>query len=172
MLIHLSLNAHDPDAVASGLAELLDAVDIAAPSPPFRAGTRMVCRFDDRGTMVEVAPIDVGFAPGPTAETTFVATDAPDRTGFHGLFLTAVPQERIKDVAARYGWACGEIDNGPFKVINVWLENRQLIELTTPQLVPDYLALYGPANRDHLDAQLRGLEQHLRSGADREPSTT
>jgi hypothetical protein len=33
----------------------------------------------------------------------------------------------------------------------------------TPELVGDYLALYGPENREHLDGQLREVEQFLRS---------
>ena len=41
----------------------------------------------------------------------------------------------------------------------MWVENRQLMEFTTPELLPAYLATFGPANRQHLDGQLRALEQ-------------
>jgi hypothetical protein len=44
----------------------------------------------------------------------------------------------------------------------VWLEGNQLIELTTPELLPDYIALYGSSGRDSLDPLLRQVETHLR----------
>ena len=163
MIFHLSINALDPAKVAAALAELLGADDIAAPTPPFPTGARMVCRFDERGSMVEVAPADVAFAPGPDCEVQFVAADATTRSSFHGLFMAAVPEERVHEIAAAAGWTSALVDAGPFKVINVWLEGRQLIELTTPELVGDYLALYGVDNREHLDGQLREVEQFLRS---------
>ena len=77
--------------------------------------------------------------------------------------MAAVSEERVHEIAAAAGWTSALTDAGPFKVINVWLEGRQLIELTTPELVGDYLALYGAENREHLDGQLREVEQFLRS---------
>ncbi len=38
MLYHLSFNAHDPVTVANVLSQILDAVVIPAPSPPFNEG--------------------------------------------------------------------------------------------------------------------------------------
>ena len=163
MIFHLSINALDPAKVAAVLGELLGADDIAAPTPPFPPGARMVCRFDERGSMVEIAPADVAFTPGPSGEVQFVASEAAPRSSFHGLFMAAVSQDRVMEIAAEAGWTSALVDAGPFKVINVWLEDRQLIELTTPELVGDYLALYGPENREHLDGQLREVEQFLRA---------
>jgi hypothetical protein len=163
MIFHLSINALDPAKVAAALAELLGADDIAAPTPPFPPGARMVCRFDDRGSMVEVAPAGLAFVPGPDGEVRFAPYDTAERSSFHGLFMAAVPEQRIHEIAAAAGWTSALTDAGPFKVINVWLEGRQLIELTTPELVGDYLALYGPENRQHLDAQLSEVEQFLRA---------
>ena len=163
MIFHLSINAHDPAKVAAALAELLGADDIAAPSPPFPPGAHMVCRFDERGSMVEITPAGHAFVPGPDGEVQFAPSDTAERSGFHGLFMAAVSEERIHEIAAAAGWTSALTDAGPFKVINVWLEGRQLIELTTPELVGDYLALYGPENREHLDGQLREVEQFLRS---------
>ncbi len=163
MIFHLSINAHDPAKVAAVLAELLGADDIAAPSPPFPPGARMVCRFDERGSMVEVAPVGHAFVPGPDGEVQFAPSETADGSSFHGLFMAAVSEDRVHEIAAAAGWTSALTDAGPFKVINVWLEGRQLIELTTPELVGDYLALYGPENREHLDGQLREVEQYLRT---------
>ena len=163
MIFHLSINAIDPAKVAAVLAELLGADDIAAPTPPFPAGARMVCRFDDRGSMVEITPADVAFASGPDGEVQFVPASAADRSGFHGLFMAAVAEDRVIEIAEKAGWTSTLVDAGPFRVVNVWVEDRQLIEFTTPELVGDYLALYGPENREHLDGQLREVEQFLRT---------
>ena len=169
MIFHLSINAHDPAKVAAALAELLGADDIAAPSPPFPPGARMVCRFNERGSMVEVAPIGQAFVPGPDGEVQFAPSETADGSSFHGLFMAAVSEDRVHEIAAAAGWTSALTDAGPFKVINVWLEGRQLIELTTPELVGDYLALYGPENREHLDGQLREVEQTSGPSSNRPP---
>lgn len=46
----------------------------------------------------------------------------------------------------------------------MWFENHQLIEYVTADLPPDYLATFGPANREHLDGQLRALKQMFAVG--------
>ena len=137
MIFHLSINALDPAKVAAVLAEPLGADDIAAPSPPFPPGARMVCRFDDRSSMVEVAPAGDTFIPGPDGEVQFAPSETAERLSFHGLFMAAVSEERVHEIAPAAGWTSALTDAGPFKVINVWLEGRQLIELTTPELVGD-----------------------------------
>jgi hypothetical protein len=164
VLYHLSLNAKDTDRVAAVLAELLGGTVVRSPSPPFDPQSRFVCCWDDRGTMVEVGPWDVAFAPADDVQSDIVPSPTPERNYFHGLFLARVPVERILEIAAREGWPCALCDNGPFQVVNLWLEGRQLIELTTPELLPDYLATFGPANRDHLDGQLRELEAVVTAG--------
>lgn len=164
MLYHVSINAHDTDRVAAALAEILGGTVVHSPSPPFDARSRFVCCWDERGTMIEIGPDGVAWAPDADGQSEVVAEATPARNYFHGLFLARVPVERIEEVAAREGWRCALVDNGPFRVVNLWVENRQLIELTTADLLPDYLATFGPANREHLDGQLRALEQAIGAG--------
>ena len=162
MLYHLSLNAHDTDTVAAALAEILGGTVVRSPSPPFDAASRFVCAWDDRGTMIEVGPWGVTWQPDEDLQSDVVAIDdMPEANYFHGLFLSRLPIDGVLLVARRHGWRAALVDNGPFKVINVWLENRQLLEFTTPELLPEYIATFGSANRDHLDAQLRALETEL-----------
>lgn len=164
MLFHLSLNARNTDTVATALAEILGGTVVASPSPPFDVASRFVCLWDERGTMIEIGPWGATWQPD-AGENSEVVSEAstPEFNYFHGLFLARVPQEEVLAVAARNGWRAALVDNGPFRVINVWLENRQLLEFTTPELLPDYLATFGPQNRDALDGQLRALEGMIRS---------
>jgi hypothetical protein len=67
--------------------------------------------------------------------------------------------DHILAIARREGWRAPLVDNGPLTVVNVWFENRQLIEFATPELLPGYLATFGPANCEHLDGQLRNPPQ-------------
>lgn len=161
MLYHLSLNAHDTDTVAGALAEIVGGTVVPSPSPPFDPRSRFVCCWDDRGTMIEIGPWDVAWAPVDGEQAAVVQAPTPERNYFHGLFLAQVGIEDIGRIAQRRGWRWALVDNGPFQVVNVWVENQQLVEFTTPELLPAYLATFGPGNRDHLDGQLRALEAAL-----------
>jgi hypothetical protein len=167
MLHHLSLNAHDTDRVATALAEILDGTVIAAPSPPFHPSSRFVCTWDERGTMVEIGPWGATWQPDSQEQSDVVDIQhMPEHNYFHGLFLARIGIDGVLAVARREGWRGALVDNGPFQVVNVWFENRQLIEFTTPELLPDYVATFGPANREHLDGQLRELERMAGQGLD------
>jgi hypothetical protein len=164
MLLHLSFTARDVDRVASVLAELLGATVVTCPSPPFPAGSRYVCCFDEHGTMVEVLPAGTTYQRVHGASPRAVTGEPVEgaASGVHGLFSTPLSLDQISAIAGREGWPCGLVDTGRFKVLAVWLESTQLIELTTPELLPDYVALYGARGRDTLDPFLREVETHLR----------
>lgn len=159
MLFHVSINAHDTDTAAAVLAEILGGTVVASPSPPFHPESRFVCAWDDRGTMVEIGPWGSTWQPDGDLQSVVVdIEDMPEHNYFHAMFLSRVPVDEILAVARHVGWRAALVESGPFQVVNVWLENRQLIEFTTPELLPDYLATFGPANRDLLAGQLRELE--------------
>jgi hypothetical protein len=164
MLFHLSFNARDPERVGAALAELLGGTVVAAPSPPFNAGALFVCCGDDRGTMVSLEPWGVTYEPGPGHTTAMPhAPVSPERNAFHGLFMAAVPESQVLAIAEREGWPAARVDNGPFEVINVWVEGAQLLEFTTPELYPAYRATFDAAGVARLDAGLRALEGRIRS---------
>src|SRR5262249_30181629 len=131
MLFHLSFCVREPERVARVLAEILGARVVRPPSPPFNEDAQWVCCGDDRGTMISLEPWGVTYRPGPNQMTTMPRNGAsPEHTAFHGLFLASVPKERILAIAAAEGWPAGQVPNGPFEVINVWLEGTQLVEFT------------------------------------------
>lgn len=143
MLYHLSFNARDPERVAAALAEILSAKVVDAPPPLFNQGSKFVCCRDERGTLIVVEPWGVSYRPGPGASLESpLGTETPEYTAFHGLFQAKVDVETIGKVADREGWPWGPADYGLFRVINVWLEGRQLVEFVTDEMVPDYLAIF------------------------------
>jgi hypothetical protein len=160
MLFHFSFAAREPAHVATVVAELLGGTVIACPTPPFPAGSKYVCCGDDRGSMVEIVPAGFAYAPGPNARPRTVPTRT-EPTASHALLLAGVPRERIDAIAAREGWPCGLVDTGLFKVISIWVEGTQLLELTTPELLPAYVATFGAAGLGKLDTELRAVEAHL-----------
>ena len=165
MLFHLSFCAHEPGRVARVLAEILGAEVVKAPSPPFDDGSLFICCGDDRGTMIALEPWGVTYRPGPNQMTTMPrgAAAAPEHNAFHGLFMARVSKERILEIAGREGWPAAQVPNGPFDVINVWLEGTQLVEFTTPELYPAYRATFDAEGVKKLDGENRALETKLRA---------
>ena len=161
MLLHMSFPARDTERVARVVAELLGASVIDCPSPPFPVGSKFVCSFDEAGTMVEIVPAGIEYVPGPGNRTDMVAGAFAERSPVHGSFTTPLTVSAALAIAEQEDWPCGLIDNGPFQVVNIWLEGTQLLELFPADLVGGYLALYGSAGRDILDPGLRALEASL-----------
>lgn len=164
MLFHLSFAVRDPAKVGAFLSAVLGARIVRAPSPPFSADSLFVCCGDERGTMISLEPWGVTYRPGPKNMTAMPrGDDSPPHTPFHGLFLAKVGEAKILELAADAGWPAGRVPNGPFEVINVWLEGTQLIEFTTPELYPAYQAAFDAKGVETLDASNRALEARLRA---------
>jgi hypothetical protein len=48
--------------------------------------------------------------------------------------------EEIIAVGQREGWRAERCSRGPHDVIELWVENRVMLELMTPEMTADYLA--------------------------------
>lgn len=73
-----------------------------------------------------------------------------------------MPRNGRAALVRREGSPSGHRDNDQSEVISVWLEGIQLVEFTTPELLPAYLRTFGPDGVPGLDALLRAQEAHLR----------
>lgn len=146
MLFHLSIAAHDPRHVAEVIAEFWRGE--ALPFPPVTPGSWIALAGDERGTAIEVYPIDTvlreeeGDADSfgeRTGETRFTAT--------HAAIATTLSQPEIMAIAAREGWpAKYRKRGGAFGVIELWIEGRQMMELLTTEMQAEYLAAMAPAS--------------------------
>lgn len=139
MLFHLSIAAKDPRHVAEVIAELWGGR--AMPFPPVSDNGWMAAAGDDRGTAIEVYPIDIVLVPSegdvdahgaPTGDGGYTAT--------HAAIATAMDQDAVMAIAAREGWpAKYRKRGGVFGVVEMWIEGRQMIEVLTPPMQAEYM---------------------------------
>lgn len=144
MIHHVSIPARDPVRVAQVLAELLGGRDYPFPGP--LPGARMAVSGDPHGTMIEVYPDGTAMAPGDgDAPVAFRRLEAqPPHMPFHALISVPHGREAIERIAAAAGWRAhwfGRAAPGRppvFHVVEVWVENRLLLEVVPADMVEGY----------------------------------
>ena len=141
MLFHLSIAAQEPRHVAEVIAEFWRGV--ARPFAPVMPGGWIALAGDDRGTAIEVYPIDTVLrAEEGDAESFGERTGEKTRfTATHAAIATLLGQDEVMAIAAREGWpAKYRKRGGAFGVIELWIEGRQMVELLTEEMQAEYLA--------------------------------
>ncbi len=148
MIHHVSIPARQPRAAAEALAELMGGKCYPFPGPV--PGAFMAVSGDAHGTMIEVYPETAVFRPGEGTEEAVASTGAP--IGDHAIhLLLSVPVDaaEVARIGARMGWRTQRCGRGPkatgeilFEVIELWLDNRLMIEVATPDMVPAYTDLF------------------------------
>ncbi len=159
MINHISIGVNNTEHVANVLAEIWGGY--AMPFPP-SPNSWIVLADDGRGTAVEITPNNVVLKPGeglppvedfdinfPTEEfeAKFVETDGnPNFVTTHLNINTTLSEAQIKSIAAREGWRCFKANRaeGEFQLIEVWIENRFMLEVMTPEMTKIYIDLMNP----------------------------
>ena len=160
MIHHFSMPARDPAHVARVLAELIGGRAYRFPGP--LPGAAMAVSGDRHGTMIEIYPEQVVMAPGEGEAPVAYRADAPARThaGFHALL--SVPHDRatIERIGEAAGWRTRFFSRAApglppvFHVIEVWVENRFLLEVVPADLIDVYQRYMQPARMDVLKLSL------------------
>lgn len=156
MLFHLSIDARDPQRVARVIAELFGK-GRAVPFPPVAKGSWVALALDERNTTVEVYPRGTVLQPVP-GDADGVGLPDPARGADFGVathFAMATPltQEQVLAIAEREGWeAKYRKRGGAFGVIELWVEGWRMIEVLTPEMQQEYLALRGGPGPTHRPA--------------------
>ncbi len=161
MINHISIGVNNPEHVANVLAELWGGY--AMPFPPSPGGY-VVFADDGRGTLVEIIPSDVQLVPGiglpdedgfsretitDDYEATFVAGNEPGLFGSVHLNINSpLDEESIKAIAKREGWRCFTANRGRglFQLIELWIEDRFMLEVNTPEMTEVYVNTVTPEN--------------------------
>ena len=146
MIHHISIAAKDPRHVASVIAELWGGT--AMPFPPF-PGAFIVMPGDKYGTAIEIGPLGNELVPGADGQEVQVQPGyaASQFTATHAALSVPLSEARIKQIAAREGWRAGTFDRGPaFRLVELWVENRLLLELLPPEMAGRYLEFMEPRN--------------------------
>ncbi|MEB3177972.1 MAG: hypothetical protein VKL59_02860 [Nostocaceae cyanobacterium] len=145
MIHHISIPAIEPQHVAEILAKLWNGK--AAPFPN-HSGSFIAIAGDEHGTIIEVYPLGTELVPGTgEEEVKFHQSILPQPfNAIHAALSVPLNQAQIEEIAAQEGWRMVLCNRGPFEIIEFWLENRLLIELLTPELLPQYLGFMHPQN--------------------------
>jgi hypothetical protein len=165
MLFHASISAYDPARVAAALADMMRGESFPFPPVP---GSYIAIAGDRHGTAIEVYPAGQALVPGDAeVETTSVADgDRPSET--HLALGVPVDEAELRRIAEREWWLCRTCDRGgAFRVVEVWVENRTLVEVLPPDMQAEYLAFADPRS---WEAKLRGLRGGINRRRQIEPA--
>ena len=135
-LLHLSINASEPRRVAWFLPS---ARWRAMPSPPFPQCWIAFAAQDD-GTAIEVYPNSYVLLEGEDHVEYDIRERDNAATFVHAAIATRLPKQEIASLAHQEKWTARECDRGPFSCVEVWIENRLLIEVLDPGMQRDYRA--------------------------------
>jgi len=143
MIHHLSIAVRDPQKVATVLAEIIGGAAVAFPPNP---GSYWALQLDANGTGIEIYPAGTTLHPDGAQGVAFVAApeSEPRHEGFHFAISVDRDKASVEAIAAREGWSCFECMRGGFHVLEVWVENRILIEVLPPVFAAEYLAVTKP----------------------------
>ncbi len=144
MLFHASISAYDPARVAAVLAEMMGGE--AMPFPPV-PGSHIALAGDRYGTAIEVYPAGKALVPGETEaeSTTLGDPDRPSDT--HLAIGVSLSEAELRRICEREWWLCRTCNRGGrFHVVEVWVENRVLIEALTPEMQLEYRAIANPGS--------------------------
>jgi hypothetical protein len=157
MINHISIGVNDPENVANVLAELWNGMVLPfSPAP----GSFMVLANDGKGTGVEITPINTILVPGEGLppeddldaateeyEAKFVPSDfVPQYVPTHLNINTKLSINEIKSIANHQGWrtlVCNR-GEGLFQLVEVWIENRFMLEVMTPAQTERYIEITSP----------------------------
>lgn len=159
MINHISIAAENPEKVAQVIAELWNGIVIPFPPAP---GSFMALANDGKGSGVEITPINTVLIPGEglppeedfdintrteSYEAQFVqSASAPQYVATHLNINTHLSVEEIKEIGRREGWrvlTCNRSE-GLFQVVELWIENRFMLEVMTPEQTVRYIEITSP----------------------------
>ena len=160
MINHISIGVHNPEKVANVLAEIWSGFVLPFPPSP---NSFIVLANDGRGSAVEVTPTDTVIVPGKglppeenfdvntrteDVEAQFVASSfSPQYVATHLNINTNLSETEVKEIGKREGWrtlTCNR-DRGLFQLIELWIEDRFMLEVMTPEMTARYIEITDPA---------------------------
>ncbi|SFJ80850.1 hypothetical protein [Jannaschia pohangensis] len=134
-LLHVSIAARAPAAMAKALARLLGGE--ALPFPPC-PGAWIAFAAQDDGTAIEVYPAGTRLTAGPEAVAFQPGPPRRSTSATHLAIASPLTTAQIEEVAETAGWTSRTCDRGPFSCIEVWTGEGLLIEVLDAAMLADY----------------------------------
>lgn len=138
MIRHISIDVHNPLRVASVLAEIWNGKAYHFLYP----NSYHVMPCDSYGTGIVVFPRGTVWVPGADAQSARLLSDvSTDLVAVHAAISVPINQQQIEQIGRREGWRVltREQGDGPFRLVEFWIENRILFELLPPGFETQYL---------------------------------
>jgi hypothetical protein len=141
MIHHISIAAQNPQHVAGVLAEIFQGKAVPFPHNP---GSYMAVAIDKDLACVQVYPLGTKIIPG-SGQSGCNFEQSPqlvEFSAFHASIFVPISQTEIERIGAREGWRvvrccrAGLVDE-----IEFWVENRLMLELVTPEMSNQFLAV-------------------------------
>lgn len=136
-LLHISISASEPERVASFLAKLLGGE--AMLFPPF-PGCWIAFAAPDDGTAIEVYPNTHVLVAGENQIECVEEERDTTETFVHAAIASPLSEDEIMALGQGENWTSRVCDRGPFRCVEVWIENRLLIEVLDPAMQDAYRA--------------------------------
>ncbi|WP_068876105.1 MULTISPECIES: hypothetical protein [unclassified Phenylobacterium] len=158
MIAHVSIPAADPEGTAEVIGRIIDG---AVMPFPVVAGAWVAIARDGSGWGVEVLPATAIHHQGEGEpdlahsaagafvmpwETQIRTDGAPaSLSGFHVALTSQLSAEEIVDLGRERGWRAVTCERGGvFDLVELWIDNRCLIEVLPPTGTRRYLDFYTP----------------------------
>lgn len=142
MIAHFSIPARNPQSTAELFARIIDGV-----VAPFHVvdGAWMVLARDGSGSGVEVIPDTTVIATGEGAVDGAQFAAAPPEalaglTAIHFALTSALSTEEVIALGQAEGWRAVHADRGPFDLVELWIDNRIMVEVLPPAGAARYMA--------------------------------
>lgn len=159
MIAHFSIPARDPQATAELFGKIVDGAVMPFPVVP---GAWVAIANDGSGLGVEVVPAltahhlgagdpdpaRVAYGPEVMPWETQIRQDgdAESASGLHVAITTKLSADEVIALGQAAGWRAVHCDRGGvFDLVELWVDNRVLVEVLPPEGTARYLAFYNPA---------------------------
>jgi hypothetical protein len=158
LIAHFSIPSRSPRETALFFAAVIDGLVFDFPPVP---GASIAVARDRSGLAVEVYPEDMAHHPGagnvdpavpangpaamPWEDQIFPEASVPHRSGFHVAIGSRLGIDEVVARAKALGWralACERA--GVFGVVEVWIDDRYLVEVVVPAELERYRAFMQP----------------------------
>lgn len=146
MIAHFSIPARDPQATAELFARIIDGVAIRFPVVD---GGWMALARDGSGTGVEVVPETTaiqfeGEDGAPPRYQAGLRAPPTEATAIHFALTTRLSQDEVMAMGLEKGWRTTHQSRGPFDLVEMWIDNRIMVEVLPPESTARYLAFATP----------------------------
>lgn len=140
--MHTSIGVRDPEHCAKLIADLWDGRALPCPHPI--AGGWIAFAGTPGGIALEFYPLGNLLVPGARGVRVRRPKIAPRASATHVAIATQRSVQQVQAIADRAAFRCSECDRGPYRVLELWLEGRWLVEVLTPEMQHDYRASMTP----------------------------